>query len=248
VKGCSVGSTSAKRSSKPSRSMPPPSDADGLPLGVPGGKAGLVKTEEFPARMLALAFDLLWTDHPLARDTTLARSGAEPRDQALLGRQLATLQLLPDHRPDAIEVHCPTSASLICAAPRHAKAVPTTPLVLPSPHDSGDDARVLLRGAGAVRDRLRGDAGSCPRRGVAARAARGHLRYRPAHLPGSPAPSGAARWRDRPTEVRPGRGGAEGQRLRRRRPRRRRAGRLLRGVPRLPHGSLVPLLPAQGAR
>src|SRR5438094_342294 len=105
MKGCSVGSTSAKRSSKPSRSMAPPSDADGLPLGVPGGKAGLVKTEEFPARMLALAFDLLWTDHPLARDTTLARSGAEPRDQALLGRQLATLQLLPDHRPDAIEVH-----------------------------------------------------------------------------------------------------------------------------------------------
>src|SRR5438477_1932903 len=131
MKGCSVGSTSAKRSSKPSRSMPPPSDADGLPLGVPGGKAGLVKTEEFPARMLALAFDLLWTDHPLARDATLARSGAEPRDQALLGRQLATLQLLPDHRPDAIEVHCPTSASLICAAPRHAKAVPTTPSCYP---------------------------------------------------------------------------------------------------------------------
>src|SRR5438477_4146615 len=159
MKGCSVGSTAARRSSNASRFMGPPfqgraaraapvkgrSDADGLSLVVPGGKAGLVKTEEFPARMLALAFDLLWTDHPLARDTTLARSGAEPRDQALLGRQLATLKLLPDHRPDAIGDHCPTYASLICDAPRQAKALPTTPLVLPSPQDSGDDARDLLR-------------------------------------------------------------------------------------------------------
>src|SRR5947208_10483416 len=130
MKGCSVGSTAARRSSNASRFMGPPfskpdckgsasergrSDADGLSLVVPGGKAGLVKTEEFPARMLALAFGLLWTDHPLARDATLTRSGAEPRDQALLGWQLASLQLLPDHRPDAIEVHCPTSASLIFA-------------------------------------------------------------------------------------------------------------------------------------
>src|SRR2546430_12459193 len=81
--------------------------------------------------MLALAFDLLWSDHPLARDATLTRSGAEPRDHALLGRQLAALQLLPDHRPDAIELHCSTSASLIFATPRHAKAVPTTPSCYP---------------------------------------------------------------------------------------------------------------------
>jgi len=35
--------------------------------------------------MLALAFDLLWTDHSLARDATLTRSGAEPRDQHFSG-------------------------------------------------------------------------------------------------------------------------------------------------------------------
>src|SRR5207302_2478073 len=183
MKGCSVGSTAARRSSNASRFMGPPfskpgckgsasergrSDADGLSLVVPGGKAGLVKTEEFPARMLALAFGLLWTDHPLARDATLTRSGAEPRDQALLGWQLASLQLLPDHRPDAVEVHCPTSASLIFAVAGACEGGANDPLVLPSRHDSDDDAGVLLRGAGAVRDRLRADDGTRPRRSAAA--------------------------------------------------------------------------------
>src|SRR2546429_4758741 len=103
-----------------------------------------METEEFPARMLALAFDLLWSDHPLARDATLTRSGAEPRDHALLGRQLAALQLLPDHRPDAIELHCPTLREPDFCYAQACEGGANDPLVLPSRHDSGDDARVLL--------------------------------------------------------------------------------------------------------
>src|SRR6266850_1473031 len=140
--------------------------------------------------MLALALDLGPPNHLVADDAGLAGTRPEPRDQAFLARHLAALELLPYRYSDAIEVHGPPPPACFLRESRLANAVPTTRSCYPSRDDSNDHARVLLRGTGAVRDRLGPRAGAGARRGAPARASRGHLRHRSPHLPG---PSGPPR-------------------------------------------------------
>ena len=109
-----------------------------------------------------------------------------------------------------------------------------------------ENASVVLSRGPDFSDRLGSRAGSGTRGGAAARAARGHLRHRPSHLPGASGSSRPQRRHHRPRDLRGSRGRAGGRRFQRGRPGRRRAPDLLRDLPRVPDGRELSVLPPEG--